>query len=104
VFIDGELSCSRDRIALSLSDLDSDLTQWEWVSEPGGLEYLAGRLLQACRPEDSTPPRVWPAAPTPPVTSDHRVPAEDDVAAKDESAQVAGAIAAGTLMETLDED
>ncbi len=65
VFIDGELACSRDRVVRSVSDLDSDVTAWEWVSEPEGLEYLADRLRIGCGLAAWTPPKVWVAIPTP---------------------------------------
>lgn len=53
ILIDGRLACAH-REALE------DVTAWEWVSEPGGLAYLASRLKQACGLEPSTAPRDWP--------------------------------------------
>jgi len=56
VFIDGQLACARERSMATLSDLDSDLTQWEQVGEPNGLERLAERLREACRLVAPAPP------------------------------------------------
>lgn len=69
ILIDGRLACAH-REALE------DLTAWEWVSEPGGLTYLASRLRQACGLEPPTAPRDWPpqgrapAFPAPSATSE----------------------------------
>jgi hypothetical protein len=58
VFIDGQLACARERSMASLSDLASDLTQWELVGEPNGLERLSERLREACRLVAAAPPVV----------------------------------------------
>ena len=68
ILVDGRLACAH-REALE------DLTAWEWVSQPGGLAYLASRLRQACGLEPPTAPWVWPppslelASPAPSATS-----------------------------------
>ncbi len=58
VFIDGQLVCARERSMATLSDLDSELTQWELVGEPDGLGRLAERLREACRLVAAVPPVV----------------------------------------------
>jgi hypothetical protein len=96
VFIDGELACSRDRVVRSVSDLDSDVTAWEWVSEPEGLEYLADRLRIGCGLAAWTPPKVWVAIPTPqPAIGADSVLAADSAQEKDEAVRDAAAIAGG---------
>jgi len=56
VFIDGQFACARERSMATLSDLDSDLTQWERVAEPGGLEHLAEQLRKTCESGQVGPP------------------------------------------------
>lgn len=48
VFIDGAFVCARERSMATLADLDSELTQWERVAEPGGLAYFAEQLRSTC--------------------------------------------------------
>jgi hypothetical protein len=48
VFIDGAFACARDRSMATLADLDSELTQWERVAQPGGLAYFAEQLRSTC--------------------------------------------------------
>jgi hypothetical protein len=56
VFIDGQFACARERSMATLSDLDSELTQWERVAEPGGLEHLAEQLRKTCESGQVGPP------------------------------------------------
>ena len=56
VFIDSRLACTAQQ------GLDRELFEWQWVGEPEGLTYLAGRLRQACGLEPPTPPRTTYAA------------------------------------------
>ena len=55
VFIGATLACTRNTP-------NDELTAWEWVGEPDGLEYLASRLRQACGLETWTEPRQPSAA------------------------------------------
>jgi hypothetical protein len=58
VFIDGQFVCARERPMATLADVDSDLTQWEQVGEPGGLEHLAEQLRKTCESAQVDPPRT----------------------------------------------
>jgi len=58
VFIDGQFACARERPMETLADLDSELTEWERVAEPGGLEHLAEQLRNACESAQPVSPRM----------------------------------------------
>jgi len=53
VFFDGHLGCTHETAL-------TDLTDWEWVAESDGLQYLASRLRQACGLEEATTARAPP--------------------------------------------
>ena len=48
IFVDGHVACAQKVSAEAVSTDQRDATQWERVSTPGGLEYIADSLLQAC--------------------------------------------------------
>lgn len=48
VFIDGRVACALERRMATLADMDSELTRWERVAEPGGLAILAQELRSTC--------------------------------------------------------
>jgi hypothetical protein len=66
VFIDGQFACARERSMATLSNLDSELTQWERVAEPGGLEHLAEQLRKTCESAQvgplGAPPQIGEAS------------------------------------------
>ena len=48
IFVDGHVACAQKVSAEAVSTDQRDATQWERVSTPGGLEYIADNLLEAC--------------------------------------------------------
>jgi len=48
IFVDGHVACAQKVSAEAVSTDQRDAAQWERVSTPGGLEYIADSLLQAC--------------------------------------------------------
>jgi hypothetical protein len=48
IFVDGHVAWTQKVSAEAVSTDQRDATQWERVSTPGGFEYIADRLLQAC--------------------------------------------------------
>jgi hypothetical protein len=61
IFVDDRYACREDFHIKRVFDFSGDTTPWEWVSQDGGLDYIADRLLQTCGRSDSKPPRPWPA-------------------------------------------
>lgn len=95
VFIDGKFACARERSMATVADLDSELTRWEQVGDPGGLEDLEGRLREVCRLAAAAPP------PTPPQVDEGPVPSHiaesgtaEGPASSPSDAQVAAAVVA----------
>ena len=102
VFIDGVLGCSEQVGYYSSFDefrADEyrwlrDYSQWEWVGEPDGLDYLASRLRETCGLDPSTPARKLPGAQAGEA-------AEVAVAEEPSTAQEIGGMLLGSVLMTV---
>ena len=66
IFVDDRYACREDFRLKHHRYFSGDTTPWEWVSQPGGLDYIADRLLQTCGRADEKPLRPWPTGDVPP--------------------------------------